>query len=74
MTVGQNLVFLAFKLLIMPITSTLLFIVAITGLVIMVVLFLKNQKDKKELVETINNEYSKPLDSNNDIEIDEKKQ
>ena len=44
-------------------------------LIIALIIFIaiKNQKDKKDLVNTLNNDYRKPTDGENDADIEEQR-
>jgi len=52
--------------------QTTLIITAIVVLALIVFLVLKNKKDKKMLVDQLNNDYHKTKDTEGDIETDEK--
>jgi hypothetical protein len=54
----------------MTINTTFLVIIATIGLAFIVFLFLKNQKDRKELTRKLNNDYKKTKDEENENDID----
>lgn len=56
----------------MTINTTFLVIIAAIGLAFIVFLFIKNQKDRKELTRKLNNDYTKTKDEEKDIETTEK--
>lgn len=52
--------------------NTVAWIIAgIVAAAVVVLLFLRNQKDKKDLVNTLNNDYRKPKEDKQDAEAEE---
>lgn len=49
----------------------IIILVGIAVIALIVFLFLRNQKDKKEFETKLKNDYRKPKDNEGDIEIDE---
>ncbi|MEQ1675953.1 MAG: hypothetical protein ABL876_04610 [Chitinophagaceae bacterium] len=52
--------------------NTVAWIIAgIVAAAVVVLLFLRNQKDKKDLVNTLNNDYRKPKEDEADVESED---
>ncbi len=50
---------------------TIILIVGILAIALLVFLIFRNQKDETDFEKKLNNDYTKPKDENDDIDIDE---
>lgn len=53
----------------MAVNTTFLIVVAAVGLLVIIYLFAKNQKDRKDLTNTLNNDYPKEVVKEDDMEV-----
>lgn len=53
----------------MAVNTTFLIVVAAVGFLTIILLFAKNQKDRKQLTDTLNNDYPKEPVKEDDIEV-----
>jgi hypothetical protein len=54
--------------------STVLMITGIVAVLIIVLLFIRNQKDKKEVIDQMKNDYPRSKDEEGDADVDNRSQ
>ena len=56
----------------MAVNTIYLIVAAAMGLLVIIFLFAKDQKDRKELTDTLNNDYPKEIIKEDDLEVAER--